>query len=706
MSLSCRAYAQHDERAYVDSCLRIATDSYDTDTVKKYAGVAYIAAQRLGDRELLYSAVNNMAWAYYELNDFDSAIVMYRKQLLLVAGDTSQRRLALAYCNLGQCYKSKCCYYDMWDCFREAAGIFAELRDTSHLSWAIRSMGLPYAQLGMCNSAKKRFYEALNLSTLSGDTVEQAITLYEIGNCTLMQYIDSTGADANDTLLMAKNQLLAVPPVLKGNKAEVVFYTGTLLALSRCYIKLANNLSRNDFADSSRAWLDIFKNQYYNPENLWHNVESTLLACEIDVYRGDYKAPVRPLEQLLLQMPADTLVPQSAEACRMLSICYDATGNYKKAYEYTVKFDKFQSRTHDEAAMKRLSDFAAQTNIQNINIQRQAVEKQRLESLENERVRQRNFRILIGVAFTVVIAVAVIVCLFLYQKRRFNSLLKSAGVKLAQLSNDLAEQRNAEEEAKAIMIGSVEYASQIQTDTIGSYKKVKELFPDSFVYYQPRDIVSGDWYYADMVRGHKLLVNADCTGHGIPGAMLSMLGVSALKDIINKLESSDAPILPGEILDNMRILVKKSLNKTTEYVSKADVDDGMDMTVLIFPPDSDTMLFGGANQSVLYVHNGEVTRLKGDANPIGNYIREKEHFTTIEVKIAAGDAVYMFSDGIQDQIGGGEIRKFTLKRLRQMVADDYTLPMSEQKMRLSAALDEWAGELAQVDDRSMIGVRV
>ena len=118
------------------------------------------------------------------------------------------------------------------------------------------------------------------------------------------------------------------------------------------------------------------------------------------------------------------------------------------------------------------------------------------------------------------------------------------------------------------------------------------------------------------------------------------------------------------------------------------------------------MLFGGANQSVLHVHNGKVTRLKGDSNPVGNYIREQEHFTTIEVKIATGDAVYMFSDGIQDQLGGGEIRKFTIKRIMQMAATDYKLPMPEQKKRLSAALDEWAGELAQVDDRSMIGVRV
>ena len=704
MLIPCSAYAQDDDAALADSCLKIANNSYEADTVKKYASIAYSAAQRLDDHKRIYSAVNNLAWAYSELRRFDSAIVMYKKQLQLSGGNTDEdrRNSALAYCNLGLCYKNTTDYFDMWDCFRQAADIYTELKDTSFLCWATTSMAMPYAQLGMFNTAKNLFYESLNLSTMSGDTMESASTLYYLAECTLMQYIDSTSAAAIDTLLVAKSQLLSVPPVLKDKPADYSSYTGSMLNLSKCYIKLANLMSRKDFADSSRAWLDVFMNGHYNADELWHYVETTMLKCEIDVFLGNYKTPVPELEQLLLKIPADTLALQSAEICRMLSICYKASGDYKKAYDYTVRFDKLQENTHNEEAMKRLSSFAAQTRIQRIRNERQMVQ----EHVEKETSRQRSFYILIGAAFIVVLAVAVIVCMFLFRKRRFNRLLKDASVKLNQLANDLAEQRNAEEEAKGIMIGSVEYASQIQTDTIGSPEKVKELFPDSFVYYQPRDIVSGDWYYADVVRGHRLLVNADCTGHGIPGAMLSMLGVAALKDIINKLESTDAPILPGEILDNMRVLVKKSLNKTTENVSKANVDDGMDMAVLIFSPDSGTMLFGGANQSALLIHDGKANRLKGDSNPVGNYVREKEHFATVEVNIAAGDAVYLFSDGIQDQIGGEEIRKFTLKRIMQMAAADYRLPMPEQKMRLVAVLDEWAGELAQVDDRLMIGVRV
>ena len=132
----------------------------------------------------------------------------------------------------------------------------------------------------------------------------------------------------------------------------------------------------------------------------------------------------------------------------------------------------------------------------------------------------------------------------------------------------------------------------------------------------------------------------------------------------------------------------------------------MDMTILVFPPDGDKMLFGGANQSALFVHNGDVMRLKGDSNPIGNYVREKEHFTTIEKATTSGDAVYVFSDGIQDQLGGKEIRKFSLKKIMQLVGDNHALPMPQQMQIITSALDKWAGELAQVDDRLLIGVRV
>jgi serine phosphatase RsbU (regulator of sigma subunit) len=295
--------------------------------------------------------------------------------------------------------------------------------------------------------------------------------------------------------------------------------------------------------------------------------------------------------------------------------------------------------------------------------------------------------------------------MFLSQRRKFNILLNARNAKLSAQRKELAIQRDAEETAKSIMIGSVEYAYNIQTETIGNVNKVKEIFPESFVYYQPRDIVSGDWYYATVVNGCRLIANADCTGHGIPGALLCILGVSTLKEIINKIELNNTPVMPGEILDQMRTSIKKSLNKNTESKS-TKVDDGMDMTILIFPQEGGKIHFASANQSAILIHNDTATRLKGDSNPIGNYIREIKNFTTITKDVTKGDVVYIFSDGIQDQVGGPNIRKYTFNRIINFMLERYKLPMQQQMQELEADINKWTEGISQVDDRSMIGIRI
>jgi serine phosphatase RsbU (regulator of sigma subunit) len=187
--------------------------------------------------------------------------------------------------------------------------------------------------------------------------------------------------------------------------------------------------------------------------------------------------------------------------------------------------------------------------------------------------------------------------------------------------------------------------------------------------------------------------------------MLSMLGVGALKDVINDLESTDAPVMTGVVLDKMRAAVKKALNKNNE-TSEAVVDDGMEMSIIVFPPEGGTMYFGGANQSVLIEHNGEVKRLKGNINSIGNNLREIEHFTTITTEINPGDSVYLFSDGVIDQIGGPDMRKFNIKQLSDFIADNHQLTMDELIHKFIGVMDKWTEVFEQPDDRLLIGIRI
>ena len=581
----------------------------------------------------------------------------------------------------------------------------AQLPDTTQTCRSMWSIGAPYEDLGMYEKALPIYRDALDMAEHDGDAAEIAIGAHIMGRCRLRQCLDDAGDNSADSLHSIIQQLAAANSILRDLDAASDMYAENLLCLSRGYIKLATLLRRSDLADSCRRCLGIYlSRQMASDYDTARQLEYTMIQCEADIFGHRYGATLPILENLRASL-SDSLQPlQKSEVCRLLSICYKATGDYQKAFENMERQYDLVEISHNDESAKRAAALAAQGEIDKARRQQEIFNEHQHEIMATEQSRQRIFYIIIAIALALVLSAAVLMVVSLSKRRMYNSLLKANNEELSSLQEELAQQRDAEEFTKSIITGGVEYAYDIQSETIGTPAKVRVLFPESFVYYKPRDIVSGDWYMALTVCGHKVLVGSDCTGHGIPGALLCMLGVSILKDIVNKIESSNAPVIPGEILDEMRIAVKKSLSKNVDKV--VSLDDGMDMTVLVFPPEGGVMLFGGANQSALVVRDGEVQRLKGDSNPIGKYVREKEHFTTVSTGIKSGDAVYIFSDGIQDQVGGPDTRKFTLKKISAFISQNYRLPMPEQMRLLEAELDAWSGDLAQVDDRLLIGIRV
>ena len=700
------AEAQQPDRDMAERCLQIATDSYNSDTVKKYANISYSIALSLDDRQMVANSLNNLAWAHSNTEEYDSAIVLYHKLLNIIADDDDKPRTAKTFCNLGLCYKATNNYFEMWNSFRQGMELFTQLGDTIQMCWAQRSMGTPYEMLGMFDKAMPLYQDALKLAVSQNDTLEIGCCIHMIARCKMSEYIDSSSRSAVDTLLSTKGQLLTAFHILKDVDMEATLYSENIINLSHCYIRLAGLLDRSDYADSCLRYLNIYRRDcMLSVKDTMQHIDAMLIQCENDIFRRHYNKALVVLENLSSRLSDLSQPGTKAEVLRLLVICYKAMGDYQKAFASMVKQCELVEKSHSDESMKRASNLAAQSDINSARQQQEIFNKRQQELMYTEKSHQRVFYVIISIAFVLIVSAAVLMVIALSRRRMYNSLLKSSNEELSSLREELEQQRDAEEAARSIITGSVEYAYEIQTETIGNPAKVKELFPESFVYYRPRDIVSGDWYLTTIVRGHKLIACADCTGHGIPGALLSMLGVSALKDILNNIESSDSPVLPGEILDNMRISVKKSLNKNSETEVKR-VDDGMDMTILVFPPEGGVMLFGGANQSAILVQDGNAVRLKGDSNPIGNYIREKEHFATITTEIHSGDVVYMFSDGIQDQVGGEESRKFSLRRVTSFIIDNYQLPMPEQLRRLGEELDSWTGSISQVDDRTMIGIRI
>jgi len=262
-----------------------------------------------------------------------------------------------------------------------------------------------------------------------------------------------------------------------------------------------------------------------------------------------------------------------------------------------------------------------------------------------------------------------------------------------------------EKQQKSIM-DSIHYASRIQEAVLPPDEFLQEILGEHFVLFKPRDIVSGDFYWATQ-RGNKtVIVAADCTGHGVPGAFMSMLGISFLNEIVNKEEILQANI----ILNRLRQNVKRSLRQTGK---ENEAKDGMDIAICIIDLDEMELQFAGAYNPLYLLRNGEISRVKADRMPIGIYLREKDSFTNNIVEIKKGDYLYIFSDGYVDQFGGPTDDKIKSEKFKSLLLENHKKSPEEQKTQLVKFLDEWMAykdktgrTYKQVDDILVIGIEI
>ena len=688
--------------------MMVAKRSSSIDTIKFYTQMASKLIGENGDRQLKIECADNLAYAYSAEKKYDSAIVYYKHLYIMISDDTTRKKdMARVLGSLGVCFKNTDKYMDMWTNFRLSKAIFEQLHDTSKICWTTIEMGEAYEHFGMYEQAREHYYNALELAKACNSNNDITRCYYNIGNVILNEYFDVQSDSAAHKMAQARDYILRAIGDFKynvGGTIDLQQYK-SMLALSKCYMTLLKaSPQQTNYADSCRFYLNRYMDIQTNKTPSDSLATETMKAMLL-IHDRKYREAIPILENATQLHVDEDYARDMAEVYKLLSGSYAATGKTKEAYLAKKKYNELYNKVSNDENIRRTANFAAQTEI---DVEREQLDQEnKRQKAIDEAEEHREAALmenLVGI-FIVAAAITLIIIISLRKKHRLSQELQERTEKFLSLRDVIEQQKNDEQQAQAIILSSVEYASKIQSQAIGNEESVTAVFPENFVYYRPRNIVSGDWYMATALRGHRILIEADCTGHGIPGALLCMLGVSALKDIINQLRHSTSPIQPGLILDGMRVAIKKTLNKDTAD-SKSSIDDGMDMSIVILPPSGDKLLFGGANQSAILVSGGTATRLKGDANPIGNYVREKEHFSTTEVPVSDGDAVYLFSDGIQDQTGGENERKYSFKRLMDFLEEHYTLTMQQQLTLFENDIDTYAGELPQVDDRTLVGIRI
>ncbi|MCW3071990.1 MAG: protein serine/threonine phosphatase [Bacteroidetes bacterium] len=372
------------------------------------------------------------------------------------------------------------------------------------------------------------------------------------------------------------------------------------------------------------------------------------------------------------------------DAYEGISKLFALTGDYQKAYTYNQLHLKLKDSINNEEGMRQVQEMERRLDNEKqekeIQILKQGKEIQDLKvSSQSAKLRQNSILIY---AVLSVLLIVLLMSFFIYKAYKQ---IKKTNVELAEKKKEIQD--------------SINYAKNIQEAMLPDVQVLKHYFPEGFGLFLPKDVVSGDFYWFNELNNKIYFAVADCTGHGVPGGFMSMIGIDKLNQGLNdkKLEG------PGDLLAFLNKGIKQALKQTADSsLSK----DGMDIAVCSFDKDTLQLKYAGANRPLWLVRNKDVVEYKATKASIGGFTEDEQRFEEQIIQLQKEDAIYLFSDGYPDQFGGPKQKKFMTKQLKQVIIENYSMPMNQQEARFRKIFDDWKGDAGQVDDVLLFGVRI
>jgi serine phosphatase RsbU (regulator of sigma subunit) len=625
--------------AYLDEALEIALELDD----KNWEGKVYL---KYGN---FYSITG----------DYKKAIDFFKKSKEYFEKSKRYVNVGSSYNNLGATYEKMGMFNEAMDCLIKALNIYESEQDSKNLAKIFLNLGLLYSRQENYEKSIELYNKSLEIREELDDSSGMALVYNNMAiiNYYLGKYDDvrSYFEDAYDIYVQLgdqRRQLMAL-----SNLAEILNIIGQKeIALQKYFaiLELEKELGQTG---------EVAKTHF--------------LIGDLYQSRKDYENAKRHMyKSLEISMEIGALI-DIRDVHDHLTNIYKDEGNYKQAlFQHELFVAMHDSVFNTEKARQ----------IQEIETQYETKKKeQQIRNLENEQIiknlKIKKQRIYLFSFFFGFLLISIFIVVLYKQNQR----IRNANTILAYQKKQITD--------------SIEYASRIQTAILPPGDYINKIIPDHFILYKPRDIVSGDFYWITHKDGKIIVAAVDCTGHGVPGAFMSMLGFAFLNEIVNK----EKELKANEILNQLRDNVKKSLHQTGK---DGEAKDGMDIALCIIDPENLTMQYSGAYNPLYLVRNKELITIKADRMPIGIYIAEKESFTNHETKIRKGDTIYIFTDGYIDQFGGPQTQKFKTAPFKDLIESNQDKPMAEQKKILEDNFEKWKGDYDQIDDVLVVGIKI
>jgi serine phosphatase RsbU (regulator of sigma subunit) len=625
------------------------------------------------------SALSDLAWELFSSVP-DSALVLGTKALQLSEAlpDTEKRRdhfIAMVSRDLGTINSVLGNYSATLDHYFRSLEISEKEKDKKAMSATYGNIGLVYNNLGDRSRAMQYYTRALQYARETGNKTGIASDLVNIGGI-------YTSMNKRDSAFLCFKQALVLGEELK---SEYII-AACLANMGTYYSALHDHKTALDYYYRALALAE--KNgDRYTIANVYGTIGSDYL------HDGNMKLAEEYISKSLAMAKELGSINQVKTQESNIADMYYHQGRYKEAIDHYKNYYAARDSLYNEDNKRKsiLSEINFEFGKKEALAKAEQEKKDMIAAGElKEQKRQRNYFIF---GFALVVLIAVFIFINFRQKQKANILI-------AQQKQEVERQKHLVEQKHKEITDSINYAERIQRSFLATQELMKENLQEYFVFFQPKAVVSGDFYWgAKLKNGQFAFVTADSTGHGVPGAIMSILNISCLENAIESEQLSE----PAKILDHTR---KKIIERLKKDGSEEGGRDGMDCCLLCFDRQQNRISYSAANIPAWILRGKEIIELDADKMPVGKHERDQQPFTQHSAELQKGDMIYMITDGFPDQFGGPSGKKFMHRRLKETLIALGHLSMEEQKQGLLKALNDWKGNLEQVDDITVIGIRV
>jgi serine phosphatase RsbU (regulator of sigma subunit) len=696
----------------------------------------------------------NLGRVCYWEGDFACATENFNKALTFIDQSTDADEAAKLYNNIGVVHLQQSDFVNAVTYLFAAQRLFIQVGDSVGIAGILVNLGAVSHTIGVYEIALDNYQSALSIYEEKNQLQQKASTLINIGDVfinaktpeksppyyhrakDIYEFLGDNSGVATAHLCIGTSHIhsrnLDCAQHSLDTALQLFQLVGERLGLGGVYESYGELYQLKGDYQSAKAHLLKSMDYYLESEMQSHVATLHAKLAEVYIELNQLGKAQQSAEQSLREANNLGVKAVQRDAYRILSQVMYKRGRYREAYllhrnfftlhdsllsaEKTHRFAQIEAVYRLGEKEKTIAELEKQSALREADLSRAKVSM----------YRQRNQLYMASG----VIVIGLITLAFFYSryqiKERANRMLKVQFAEISQKNEEILSQneeiyfqrsemerhknllkeKNEElEHFNWLMSQSVVYASNIQMGLMPTNEQLKEYFSDVFTIFYPKDVVSGDFYWAFAKDNSIVLALGDCTGHGVPGGFMSMLGITALTELMGRNLTN-----PAEILDNLRLLVIQSLNQTGKI---GEQQDGMDLSIIRYVKGSGVIEFAGANHPIWFArplpnnpNNCTLEIVKGDSMPI-SYHHKMTPFTTHTIEVSPGDMFYLFSDGFRDQLGGDKLNsKLGIRQFRKLISENASLPLDDQKNYLENTFFVWASGNDQVDDITIMGLKI